>query len=129
LDIDDFYPLDLSGYGAGVEDLDLKIGKLAVAFLNAARPDIITENGNFAKSNIDVRLYDLKGPGGLWAGWFDYATSKGGTAQNGTTLPERYKSSHDGRVRVRATPSAPGVARWLSLVFHPVRDGSGQQLQ
>jgi len=87
VDIDDFYPLDLSGYGAGVEDLDLKIGKLAVAFLNAARPDIITENGNFAKSNIDVRLYDLKGPGGLWAGWFDYATSKGGTAQNGTTLP------------------------------------------
>jgi maltoporin len=87
VDIDDFYPLDLSGYGAGVEDLDLKIGKLAVAFLNAARPDIITENGNLAKSNIDVRLYDLKGPGGLWAGWFDYATSKGGTAQNGTTLP------------------------------------------
>jgi len=87
VDIDDFYPLDLSGYGAGVEDLDLKIGKLAVAFLIAARPEIITENGNSAKSNIDVRLYDLKGPGGLWAGWFDYATSKGGTAQNGTTLP------------------------------------------
>src|SRR6267154_308364 len=87
VDIDDFYPLDLSGYGAGVEDLDLKIGKLAVAFLIAARPDVTTENGNFAKSNIDVRLYDLKGPGGLWAGWFDYATSKGGTAQNGTTLP------------------------------------------
>jgi maltoporin len=86
VDIDDFYPLDLSGYGAGVEDLDLKIGKLAVAFLNAARPDIVTDNGNFAKSNIDVRLYDLKGPGGLWAGWFDYATSKGGTTQNGTTL-------------------------------------------
>ena len=37
VDIDDFYPLDMSGYGAGVEDLDVGIGKLAVAFLNAAR--------------------------------------------------------------------------------------------
>ena len=87
VDIDDFYPLDLSGYGAGVEDLDLKFGKLAVAFLNAARPDIITQNGNLAKSNIDVRLYDLKGPAGLWAGWFDYATSKGGTTVSGAALP------------------------------------------
>src|SRR5271165_1619583 len=31
VDINDFYPLDLSGYGAGVEDWDLGIGKLAVA--------------------------------------------------------------------------------------------------
>ena len=87
IDIDDFYPLDLSGYGAGVEDLDLRVGKLAVAFLSAARPDIITQNGNLAKSNIDVRLYDLKGPAGLWAGWFDFATSKGGTTVAGGTRP------------------------------------------
>jgi len=87
IDIDDFYPLDLSGYGAGIEDLDLRVGKLAVAFLSAARPDIITQNGNLAKSNIDVRLYDLKGPVGLWAGWFDFATSKGGITVAGATLP------------------------------------------
>src|SRR3984885_6035563 len=86
IDIDDFYPLDLSGYGGGVEDLNVGIGKLAVAFLNGARPDIVTQNGNLAKSNIDVRLYDLKGPAGLWAVWFDYATSKGGTA-SGTVIP------------------------------------------
>ncbi len=79
IDSDDFYPLDLSGYGAGVEDLNLGVGKLAVAFLNAARPDIVTENGNLAKSNIDARLYDVKGPLGLWGAWFDFATSKGGT--------------------------------------------------
>jgi maltoporin len=86
IDIDDFYTLDLSGYGGGVEDLDVGIGKLAVAFLNAARPDIVTQNGNLAKSNIDVRLYDLKGPAGLWAAWFDYATSKGGTG-SGIPVP------------------------------------------
>jgi len=60
IDIDDFYPLDMSGYGAGVEDLRLGMGKLAVAFLSGARPDIVTQNGNFAKSNIDVRS-DEKG--------------------------------------------------------------------
>ena len=87
IEIDDFYPLDMSGYGAGVEDLNLGIGKLAVAFLSGARPDIVTQNGNLAKSNIDVRFYDLKGPLGLWAGWFDFATQKGGKTVTGTTLP------------------------------------------
>ena len=77
----------MSGYGAGVEDLNLRFGKMAVAFVSAARPDIVTQNGNLAKSNIDVRLYDLKGPLGLWGGWFDYATSKGGTTVSGATLP------------------------------------------
>jgi maltoporin len=87
IEIDDFYPLDMSGYGAGAEDVNVGVGKLAVAFLAGARPDIVTQNGNYAKSNIDVRLYDLKGPAGLWAAWFDFATARGGTAQNGSTLP------------------------------------------
>jgi len=88
IDIDDFYPLDMSGYGAGVEDLHVGIGKLAVGFLNAARPDIVTENGNLAKSNVDVRLYDVKGPTpGLWGAWFDFATSKGGLTPAATRIP------------------------------------------
>jgi maltoporin len=87
VEIDDFYPLDMSGYGAGVEDLHLGIGKLAVAYLAGARPDIVTQNGDLAKSNIDVRYYDLKGPAGLWAGWFNFATSKGGNTATGTTIP------------------------------------------
>jgi len=86
IEINDFYPLDMSGYGGGVEDLNVGVGKMAVAFISAARPDIITQNGNLAKSNIDVRLYDLKGPAGLWGVWFDFATSKGGTTVGGSTL-------------------------------------------
>ena len=93
IDIDDFYPLDASGYGGGVEDLNVGIGKLALAFISAARPDIVTQNGNLAKSTIDVRLYGVKGPqiraipSGLWSAWFDYATSKGGTIPTGTVVP------------------------------------------
>src|SRR5262249_15554090 len=87
IDINDFYPLDTSGYGGGVEDLHVGIGKLAVAFLSGARPDIVTENGNYAKSNIDVRLYDMKAPFGRLGFWFDYAHAKGGTTQTGTVIP------------------------------------------
>ena len=87
VEINDFYPLDLSGYGAGIEDLKLGPGKLAVAFLSGARPDITTQNGNYQKSNIDVRFYGLKGPLGLSAGWFDFATSKGGMTSSGTVIP------------------------------------------
>lgn len=87
IEINDFYPLDMSGYGAGVEDLDLHAGKLALAFLSGARPDIPTENGFLAKNNLDVRFYDLKGPLGLWAGWFDFATSKGGVTPLGVEIP------------------------------------------
>lgn len=86
IEINDFYPLDMSGYGGGVEDLDVRVGKIAVAFISGARPDIVTKNGYLSKSNIDVRFYDLKGPFGLWGVWFDYATSKGGVTPTGTTI-------------------------------------------
>jgi maltoporin len=87
IEIDDFYPLDMSGYGAGIEDLHVKIGKLAVAWLSGARPDLVTENGDLAKSNVDVRLYDLKGPVGRWGVWFDYAANKGGKVSDGSVVP------------------------------------------
>jgi maltoporin len=87
IEINDFYPLDMSGYGGGVEDLNVRFGKLALAYLAGARPDVVTENGYLAKNNFDVRLYDLKGPAGFWAGWFDYAASKGGKTSNGTVIP------------------------------------------
>ena len=85
--VDDFYVLDMSGYGAGVQDFNLKFGKLAVAFLGGARPDIVTNLGNYAKSNIDVRLYGVKVPEGRLALWYDYADAKGGTETNGTIIP------------------------------------------
>jgi maltoporin len=87
IDIDDFYPLDMSGYGAGVEDLNIGFGKIALAYLAGARPDVITQNGTYAKSNVDVRLYDVKAPGGTFGVWFDFATAKGGTTPIGTVIP------------------------------------------
>jgi maltoporin len=87
IEIDDFYPLDMSGYGAGVEDLKVGIGKLSVAYLAGARPDITTPSGRYVKSNVDVRLYDVKAPGGTLAAWFDFATGKGDPASGGVSIP------------------------------------------
>src|SRR5262249_1077819 len=87
IEINNSYPLAMSGYDAGIEDLNLGVGKLAVGYLAGARPDIETANGNYAKSNVDVRFYDVKAPGGTLAGWFDFATSKGGTTPLGDIIP------------------------------------------
>jgi maltoporin len=78
VDSDDFFTLDMSGYGGGIEDIDLKFGKAAAAFIGVARPDVVTQNGNMTTSRVDATVYDVKGPLGLWGVWFDYATSKGG---------------------------------------------------
>ncbi|MCU1249723.1 MAG: porin, LamB type [Edaphobacter sp.] len=50
IDIDDFYPLDMSGYGAGVEDVNVGIGKLALSYLAVARPDIVTETASWQRT-------------------------------------------------------------------------------
>jgi len=87
IEINDFYPLDMSGYGAGIEDLKVGVGKLAAAYLAGARPDITTANGRYVKSNVDVRLYDVKAPGGTLAAWLDFATGKGDATSSGTAIP------------------------------------------
>jgi maltoporin len=87
IEIDDFYTLDMSGYGGGFEDLNLGFSKMALAYLGSARPDIITENGIYAKSSLDMRLYDITVPAGKLGVWFDLATAKGGTTQTGTVSP------------------------------------------
>jgi maltoporin len=101
IDSDDFFPLDMSGYGGGVEDLDLKLGKAAVAFIGVASPNLETQNGNLTTSRIDATVYDVKGPLGLWGVWFDYATAKGG----------RIKSTSDSNSSaITSVPSTDGYA-------------------
>jgi maltoporin len=51
----DFFTLDMSGYGSGVEDLDLKFGNAVVAFIGAARPDVVTQNGNITCDTLAWR--------------------------------------------------------------------------
>jgi maltoporin len=81
--INDFYYLDMSGYGGGVEDVPIgNFGKLALAWLGGSVDGYVTDNGNVGKQNIDLRLYDIQVPLGKLTLWFDYANTKGGEVRN-----------------------------------------------
>jgi maltoporin len=86
IEIDDFYTLDMSGYGGGVEDINTKFGHMAVSYLAGASNTITTPSGALAKSNLDVRIYDMKALSGRFAVWYNFAASKGGVF-NGTLYP------------------------------------------
>jgi maltoporin len=82
--INDFYYLDMSGYGAGILDLPIfgKFGKLALAWIGGSVDNYKTDNGNVAKQNIDLRLYDIDALWGKLTFWFDYSHTKGGEVTN-----------------------------------------------
>lgn len=81
--INDFYYLDMSGYGGGVEDVPLgDFGKLALAWIGGSVDDYVTDNGDVAKQNLDLRIYDIDVPLGKLSLWFDLATTKGGEVRN-----------------------------------------------
>ena len=81
--INDFYYLDMSGYGGGVEDVPLgKFAKVSLAWIGGSVDDYATDNGNVAKSNFDLRISDMKALWGKFTLWFDYSTTKGGEVIN-----------------------------------------------
>jgi maltoporin len=86
--INDFYTVDMSGYGAGIEDLNLGVARLAVAVLGGAKEDIRTQRGIYSKLNLDVRLYDIPAPVGRLAVWGNVARSEGGVQADGTTIED-----------------------------------------
>jgi maltoporin len=67
IDPNDYFYLDMSGYGAGVKNIDLGIGKLWIAYLAGQDDTLVsTATGTFYKHSLDVRLKDIQiGPGKL----------------------------------------------------------------
>lgn len=78
--MNDFYYLDMSGFGGGVEGIDLGFGKLAVAWLGGNIDELVSnaseelfETNN--KNSLDIRLSDIAVPGGKGMVWLDLAHS------------------------------------------------------
>jgi maltoporin len=67
IDSQDYFYLDMSGYGAGVKNIDVGIGKLWLAYLGGLDDDIAAPtSGSFYKHTLDARLKDIQiGPGKL----------------------------------------------------------------
>ena len=83
ININDFYYLDMSGYGGGVEDVPLgDTVKFAAAWLGGSVDDYATDDGDVAKQNIDLRFYDIPVPLGNLTVWLNYANTQGGEVTN-----------------------------------------------
>ncbi|MFL6589553.1 MAG: carbohydrate porin [Chthoniobacterales bacterium] len=81
--INDFYYLDMSGYGAGVEDIPLGgFAKLQAAWIGGSVDNYVTDHGNVAKQNVDLRLTDIKVLGGKLTVWGDLSRTRGGEVRN-----------------------------------------------
>ncbi|RYD46504.1 MAG: carbohydrate porin, partial [Verrucomicrobiaceae bacterium] len=81
--INDFYWLDMSGYGGGVQDVHFLGGsKLALAWIGGSFDDYQTDSGNVAKHTFDLRAYDIAAPFGKLGFWLTYARSRGGEVLN-----------------------------------------------
>lgn len=81
--INDFYYLDMSGYGAGIQDVPLgSFSKLSLAWIGGSVDDYQTDHGRVAKQNLDLRLTDIKVPFGKLTFWFDFSNTRGGEVRN-----------------------------------------------
>jgi maltoporin len=84
--INDFYTVDMSGYGGGVEDVNISVARLAIAVLGGANEQIKTQRGVYSKLSVDLRLYDIEVPGGRLALWGNVAGAQGGVQADGSTI-------------------------------------------
>jgi maltoporin len=95
--INDFFFYNMAGKGGGVEDFDIGLGKLALAWIgessfDATYGDIIlpdpANKSGFAKSNWDLRLYDVALPWGKGEFGVTLANAEGGTDQAGNRVDD-----------------------------------------
>ena len=91
----DYYYLDTSGYGGGVEGI--KIGdfsKLAVAYLGGSIDTYeFPKVGRVAKNSIDIRLYDIDMPLGKGVVWLYPSAVKGGSYTDTSGKSQVYNSA------------------------------------
>ncbi len=95
--IDDYYWLDMSGFGGGVEDVPVwNVGRLALAFLGGSSDRYrFADVGYVAKNALDLRLYDVNVPLGQGMFWLTGSLVKGGTyANSATNTTSRYPDAN-----------------------------------
>ena len=114
-DPDDYFWLDTSGYGVGVYNIDVGIGKLAFAWLGGLNDNFISPNiGTFFKHTWDLRLKDISlGGFGSLALVLIGNYEKGGTftqtydATTGNMIP--ITEDTGGEAQAIKSPSAWGI--------------------
>ncbi len=112
--IEDFFWLNMSGFGGGFDDLDVGFGKLALAYIGGSTTDasLLTVHGFPVKHNIDLRWYDAALPFGKLMVWLQGSAVRGGDLNNAVAA--------DGTALTGPTESVSGFAGalvWTSPEF------------
>jgi len=143
--INDFYFWDMSGGGAGVEDVNVGNGKLAFAWIgDGAESAIYSRLGQadplntagFSKSNFDLRYYDLPFLGGTSEIGLTYSKSSSGMDSTGNqtddsdgvalSLVQTNKGFlDDNSLHVLSLQLGTGPAKTFTSGFETFSDASG----
>lgn len=101
--INDYFYLDMTGYGGGVREIPLRVGTLDLAYLGGTLDDLVTDRGALTGHHLDMRWQDIPAPLGEMMLWMDLATRPGGQVPSGP-----YIDSSDG-IAAGAIHVAPDV--------------------
>ncbi len=87
----DFYYLDMSGFGGGIENYDLGFGKFSAAWIGGNIDDLVSNGSSIrnevnGKNSLDLRLTDINLPGGKGMIWLDLAHSEAAEHPNGNNV-------------------------------------------
>ena len=92
----DYYFFNMSGYGGGVEGIQLgEFSKLAVAYFGGSADDMASPKiGDISKNSLDIRFYDIPMPIGKGMIWFNPSIIKGSDYLNSSGNDEEYKDAY-----------------------------------
>lgn len=95
LNINDFWWYDMSGYGGGLEDMDLGFARLHIAYIGYSEDaasywtssdksvyNYTTANGRLAKNNLNIAIADLDVGCGKLTFWINGGYMQGGATTN-----------------------------------------------
>ena len=95
LNLNDFWWYDMSGYGGGLENIDIGSGRMHIAYIAFSESassywtstdqgafDYNTSNGRLAKNNLNIMFSDLYAGAGKFTAWVNGGYMQGGTATN-----------------------------------------------
>jgi maltoporin len=97
--MNDFYYLDMSGFGGGFQNLDLGWSKLAVAWLGGTKDEfIVQDTGSLTENHLDIRFHEIETPGigGKGMLWVDVARLGGGAPADSEFPAEFFPDSNTG---------------------------------
>lgn len=86
--INDYFFLDMSGYGGGIRDINMGLCTFDIAYLGGTLEDVVTHRGEVSGHHLDMRFQNLEVPFGKAIIWGDLAITPGGQLPDGRIVED-----------------------------------------